>query len=304
LELLISNSGNGPLELYSITSTDPVFTTNFAPDTLSPGDTISLTVTFTPTAVIVYTDTLTIISNDDPASVILSGEGILPVNIVLTPYGAPIVIPVGGGSFDFNILIENFTGSAQTTDMWTLIFAPNNAVVGPTLLINGLTLPPNFSGDRDRNQVVPAFAPAGTYTYRGYIGDYPWVVDDLSFFTFEKLGGAGDYLGSANDWICSGEPFDGEFISSALPEKYALHPAHPNPFNAVTTLCYDLPEAEIVSLVIYDVLGREVVRLCDSYQVAGEYNVSFDGSGLASGIYFAQLQAGGFNQVKKIVLMK
>jgi hypothetical protein len=79
---------------------------------------------------------------------------------------------------------------------------------------------------------------------------------------------------------------------------------YPNPFNATTTFSYDLPKAGRVSLCVYDVLGHEIAVLKNGIAEAGTHRVTFDGSNLASGIYFARLEAGKFTQTKKLVLLK
>lgn len=85
---------------------------------------------------------------------------------------------------------------------------------------------------------------------------------------------------------------------------YALHQNYPNPFNSATTLAYDVPAASHISLRVFDLLGREVAELTDGMKAAGSYRVAFNGENLASGIYFARLDAGEFSQTKKLVLLK
>lgn len=88
------------------------------------------------------------------------------------------------------------------------------------------------------------------------------------------------------------------------PTKLELSPAYPNPFNPSTEIQYDLPKAEHISLRVFDLLGREVAVLKDGFVEAGSHRVMFDGSNLASGIYFARLNAGSFSQTKKLMLLK
>jgi hypothetical protein len=88
------------------------------------------------------------------------------------------------------------------------------------------------------------------------------------------------------------------------PAKYSLSQNYPNPFNPSTTITYALPKAGNVKLTIYDVLGREVKTLVNEYKTAGTYNVTFDGSSLSSGLYFYRINAGGFTETKKMLLIK
>ncbi len=89
-----------------------------------------------------------------------------------------------------------------------------------------------------------------------------------------------------------------------LPTQFALYQNYPNPFNPTTTIGFDLPRSSRVLLIIYDVLGREVVRLVDEERVASHYDVRFDASRLPSGAYLYRLTAEGFSQVKKLMVLK
>jgi len=89
-----------------------------------------------------------------------------------------------------------------------------------------------------------------------------------------------------------------------VPEKFSLLRCYPNPFNPVTTISFQIPQKEFVSLVVYDLNGRVVSYLINEKLNAGEYKINFDGSTLTSGIYFYKLTAGGFSETKKMVLVK
>ncbi|MFO7525909.1 MAG: T9SS type A sorting domain-containing protein, partial [Ignavibacteriaceae bacterium] len=89
-----------------------------------------------------------------------------------------------------------------------------------------------------------------------------------------------------------------------LPEEFALYQNYPNPFNPSTTINWQSPMDGWQTLKIYDLLGRETATLVDEYRAAGSYEVMFDAAGLSSGVYFYTLQANGFIQSKKLLLMK
>ena len=96
-----------------------------------------------------------------------------------------------------------------------------------------------------------------------------------------------------------------------LPEYYKLYQNYPNPFNPITKISYELPKDSKVSLIIYDVLGKEIRRLVDNeFKQAGIYSIDFNEPTLASGVYFYRLIAldsfgkTGYNKVKSMVYIK
>jgi hypothetical protein len=102
----------------------------------------------------------------------------------------------------------------------------------------------------------------------------------------------------------------GEKITSIIsdeniaPNLFTLNQNYPNPFNPNTTINYQTPTTSFVSLKVYDVLGKEVAILVNEEKSAGNYKIDFDGSELASGIYFYTLQADNFVQNRKMILLK
>ena len=94
-----------------------------------------------------------------------------------------------------------------------------------------------------------------------------------------------------------------------IPINYTLHQNYPNPFNPFTSLRYDLPEDNFVTLTVYDMLGRKITQLVNTSQEAGFKSVQWNstnsfGKPISAGVYFYQIQAGGFVETKKMVLLK
>jgi hypothetical protein len=99
--------------------------------------------------------------------------------------------------------------------------------------------------------------------------------------------------------------------TARVPQGLVLYPAYPNPFNPMTTIRFDLPATEKVSLKVYDVLGQEVVTLSNDVWQAGTHQIHFNAAGLASGVYFYRMETtpignGGRHQlaVRKVLLIK
>ncbi len=92
--------------------------------------------------------------------------------------------------------------------------------------------------------------------------------------------------------------------SNTIPQQYALAQNYPNPFNPVTTISYDLPKAEQVQLVLYDITGKKVKELVNRFQTAGHHVYRLDGSNLASGVYIYSIKAGTFTANRKMMLLR
>lgn len=93
-------------------------------------------------------------------------------------------------------------------------------------------------------------------------------------------------------------------ISNEIPDQFSLSQNYPNPFNPTTIIRFDIQKPGFVTLRIYDILGKEVSILVSESLQAGTYEADFNASGLTNGVYFYKLEAGGLNQVKKMVLLK
>jgi hypothetical protein len=85
------------------------------------------------------------------------------------------------------------------------------------------------------------------------------------------------------------------------PTGYVLYQNYPNPFNSSTIIRYFVPESARVKITILDVLGKEVGTLIDETKSQGEHSIAFDGSNLASGIYFCQLRVDRYSAFKKML---
>ncbi len=128
----------------------------------------------------------------------------------------------------------------------------------------------------------------------------------LHFFSYYGPLQQVDY--SLSGCIISGVTF-GELLVSIkkdirFPINYSLSQNYPNPFNPTTTINYQIPGINFVTIKVYDVLGNEVVILINEEKDVGNYEVEFDGKDLPSGVYFYTLKAGSFVETKKMVLMK
>jgi hypothetical protein len=93
-------------------------------------------------------------------------------------------------------------------------------------------------------------------------------------------------------------------LGTVIPKEFDLYQNTPNPFNPSTKIRYDLPKNELVKLFVFDALGRKIETLVNETQSAGTYEATFNASQLPSGIYFARLEAGTYNNIIKMLMVK
>ena len=98
--------------------------------------------------------------------------------------------------------------------------------------------------------------------------------------------------------------YSNEIEVEITPVEFALEQNYPNPFNPNTVISYSLPSSSSVTLKIINSLGQEVVTLVNQKQEAGRYELNFNSTGLASGMYVYKIQAGSFTQTKKMILLR
>lgn len=121
--------------------------------------------------------------------------------------------------------------------------------------------------------------------------DYGNINEDIYIVKMDKNGNTVPYIGI--------EP-----ISSTMPAQFKLYQNHPNPFNPVTDIKFDITKSTNVKLTVVNLLGQEVEILVNQNLVAGSYTADWNASNFASGVYFYKLVAGEFVDVKKMVLLK
>ena len=198
-------------------------------------------------------------------------------------------------------------------DTWELYYANNSLlpfdlkVIGPNNVPGGtalITLCPGYGGTINKFDFgtdIPYFKNTVSYAYTsGIIYGISAVVENNR----PNVWIAGDgftILYREYEEIISdvrGEP------NSELPEEFLLEQNYPNPFNPVTKIRYEISKSGLVTLKIFDILGKDVKTLVNGYRSAGRYNADFNASNLAGGVYFYQLRCGKFISTKKMMLLK
>jgi DNA-binding beta-propeller fold protein YncE len=100
------------------------------------------------------------------------------------------------------------------------------------------------------------------------------------------------------------EGTDVKELGTGVPSEFNLSQNYPNPFNPTTVINFSIPESGLVTLKVYNTLGQEVAELVNAVKAAGNYEVNFDASQLATGMYIYKIQAGNFTATKKMMLLK
>lgn len=253
-------------------------------------------------------------------------EGATPVTqpdvtITLVPQNAPVVVPTSGGPFTFVATLTNTTAQIQSVQAWSDATLPNGNMFGPLVGPASVTLGPNQSVSRTLVQSVPGNAPAGSYSYNGYVGTFPNASMDGDAFPVTKTAAQFDARSEApslSAWAVA-DAVTGEAVtaritwtldgtleaapSTPVPAVPVLAAAYPNPFRSTTALRVELPESTQVHLTVHDVLGRQVATLVDEALGVGRHEIGFDGSTLPSGIYLVRMEAGSFGAAQRITLI-
>jgi hypothetical protein len=228
--------------------------------------------------------------------------------ITLTSGGSARQVPFVNRMNDANLI--SFSNENYSTNLYFGVDVPENEKLS-------YSLPPKF--------------PQMAFDIR-FTGDMKYVLDsgeievlnhsEMLNIGFDIKVEAGEHM----NWVLSSESADyiiegsGELtVPSAerftlgrkevIPATFTLHQNFPNPFNPITTLRYDLPSNALVTLSVYDMLGREITQLVNTTQQAGFKSVQWDatdsmGRPVSAGVYLYQIQTGEFVQTKKMVLLK
>ena len=113
-----------------------------------------------------------------------------------------------------------------------------------------------------------------------------------------------DLSGNVTGWASNTVSVLGDLSLTNMPTEVSLSPAYPNPFNPSTNLSYTIAEAGNIALSVYDINGRLVESLVDSYQEAGNYNAVWNASFVSSGVYFVRLSTSSDILTQKVMLIK
>ncbi len=224
------------------------------------------------------------------------------------------------GTYYWRVNASNVSGTSPWSAAWSFtITAPPPPIptvptlVSPAIGSTSLMAPITFTWTSstgatgyqiqialDANFQTVKYGASITATYI----TYPYFPSGTTFYWRVQALGASGNSGWSSIWNFTAAYVTGITDAKSAPKQFVLAQNYPNPFNPTTTIRYAIPQSAFVILKVYDVLGREVETLVNEQKNLGNYEVSFDASRLASGIYFYKLDAGEFHQIKKMILMK
>lgn len=192
----------------------------------------------------------------------------------------------------------------------TSVVRMRNPVMGP--YTGTVTYTTSVSPSPAPGTLTPGFSPSNVRTFTGVsdsvlINTTSTANVPLGLYTVTVTGteSGGPRVHTRSYQIRVGNFVGIQPIGTEIPQVYSLLQNYPNPFNPVTNIKFGLPKASLVTLKIYDLLGREVASLVNNMNLAaGNYIYDFNAANIPSGIYFYKLSAGEFSDVKKMTLIK
>jgi len=206
----------------------------------------------------------------------------------------------------FNIKMQNTaltSISSFTSTGWTTVYTGTYSVPGTGWQWIDLQTPFAFNGT---NLLIEICYHNTSYTANSLVNS---TVAAGMVYHYHTDGSDGCTMTGANSGtsrpnICVLTVVGTQNPNTEVPRVFSLSQNYPNPFNPSTVINFSIPKTSMVNLVVYDVLGREVMTLVNEVMQPGEYNALFDASTLSSGVYFYRLEAGSFTDTKKMLLVK
>jgi K319L-like, PKD domain/Secretion system C-terminal sorting domain/FIMAH domain/WD40-like Beta Propeller Repeat len=235
--------------------------------------------------------------------------------IIAGPIGsATSQVNLGAGSHTIELTVDDGRGGTDTDVVTITVKSAQDALDDLIAIVNSLNIKNNDKGIK--NAWLTKLGQIQAYLQNG---ETKKTVSELNTFIKQVSAQSGKAISvsDADMLIAQAQAIiDAVNAASApkialesaeiatLPTNYALEQNYPNPFNPVTTIQFSVPRESYVRLKVYNAFGAEVATLVDQHVATGTYKVNWDASRLASGFYLYRLEAEGFAQTKKLLLMK
>jgi hypothetical protein len=280
-----------------------------------------------PGGVPVHVRTVDLLVNSSFLTVGTNRPGAAIVNVNGTPYNTTQVLTFTNGS---SVTLQAVTPTSGTQTRFAFQNWSNGGSNPQTITVNNSqTVTANYIAQYKLTGVTPYSTVIGSGTFFDSAAPMSFaiasrrVLDNGTMWYFHGWTGVGSnsYTSPNNSgadsvvgWnlknpivqqaVWTTEPIGINNISVEIPKEFALMQNFPNPFNPTTNIRFDLPKNAFATLIVYDMLGKEVAVLLNKNLNAASYVLDFNAAELPSGIYFYKLQAGDFTSIKKMTLIK
>lgn len=208
----------------------------------------------------------------------------------------------------YHVICENHTPDYQSLSFKVNVRLPNGNMYGPIFGPARFGMFGNGISEGDMCHVVPRPAPVGDYWLFAEVYNLEVSARDSMAFTITGDGALANLEPLSGGWqTVFARLGDQDLMGGAavgLPTEFALHSNYPNPFNASTTISFDLGRASDVKLEVYNIAGQEVETLIDGRREAGRHSISWNAAEVTSGIYFYKLTAAGITETRRMLLVK
>jgi hypothetical protein len=268
---------------------------------------------------------------DVPDVKLYSQDAIFSATVTPTPSNGTILLDFPSGntlsSFPGSVDLRIRTQNNVTVGIYTIAIqgeGPNGTPVHRRTVTLDVIIPvelTSFSALPNKNDVVLNWQTAtevnnqgfeiqrsndGEFEKIGFVPGHGTTTEIQSYIFIDENVLAGEYSYRLKQMDYDGTTEYSNIVEVEItqPAEYSLSQNYPNPFNPSTTIAYSILKDGLVTLKVYDVLGKEVVTLINEVQSAGTKNIIFDASDLSSGVYYYQLVSGEFTSIKKLILMK
>ncbi len=199
------------------------------------------------------------------------------------------------GSIFFGSINGNFYAlSSNGIQKWVL--RTGNPIIAPTLITNSNLIMVGDTLGKLYVLKIPDDSLLTNLNKNLFLSPVPRINLSYEWGTFK---GNNQRTGSRNSAVTGVEN-----KTQKIPKQFSLKQNYPNPFNPATTIDFSVPKNSLVTIKVYDILGREVATLVNEEKVAGNYSLEFNAGKFSSGVYFYRMQAGSYTAVKKLILMK
>ncbi len=207
----------------------------------------------------------------------------------------------------------SITGDRKKAYFSKYVFGPPDTLQSELFVTYRDTILNRWGASYKLNINSTAFQPTGSFGYIGGWDEYPWISPDgkTLVFTSNRDAAREDTIHIPDLYIShllvdeNGDTVTSIKKSNDISiSSYKLFQNYPNPFNSSTLINYQILKDGVVTLKVYDILGSVVKTLVHEYKDNGKYEVDFNANDLSSGVYFYRIVSRGYNEIKKMVLLR